>query len=317
MTVMELYAQRYSRATTNVPIETTHRRVLAMNVLRIYILKLTATIRQSVSDLDGFKERTPAKGALKNNMILPILLPPRGFQARLEQMSAQFDVNSIMIATPLGTRKMAIETTVKNDETESTCSVTSFSYSISSSEFKNVHFLDEVIVYVPVANLLTRDEVQSMWLSRRELASIKRQMRQESLRLRRFNEPYMQAIAHMEEQLARRNRYVKVDVDDFHAAIDSVEEQHRVDKVAARILVHGEERGLERACFSSAIYFSTGARVSHVKEHIMSVLETQSRLQHCGDKRRARFIAASCLSGPSIVWAQIMAEAEAEAVRAH
>jgi hypothetical protein len=249
-------------------------------------------------------------------MILPLLPSPRQTVARIERISAHYDMTTMMIAAPHKSMNSMLVKKTSTMSDESTCSVTSAPSSMSSLEGRTVHFSEEVTVYVAVAHELTRREVRDLWLSRRELVAIRERVRRESHLLLRRNPLYIQAVEHMQTILARRNLYAIVDLDEVCKATDLAERQQcSIDVAAARILVASEGRGLERVCAAHIMSIHSTRSINHIQRHAMTILDTQALLQHCCDDERTQCIAELCHSESSVTWARMMAEADAESVR--
>lgn len=266
-------------------------------------------------------------------MLLPLLPHHNKIHARINRLSAHYDLNTLMIAAPHTNNKMsAVETTKSKKMTDdSTCSLTSATSSMSSFfESRSVQFCGEVTVFVTIENELSRNEAKALWFRRRELAEIRDRVRRESHRLRRHDAAFQQAAKCMQLFLARRVPYVKVDVDECNeisvvepTKIDdsaSAPQQRKIER-AARILVQGEARGLERTCLVQMISMNSaisGSRITrsvkHVQIHIAKVLKMQALLQYCSADVRATCLAAECCSNKSsaVVWALAMAQADEE-----
>ena len=202
-----------------------------------------------------------------------------------------------------------------DDSTCSTRSSRSQQSSISTTAGKHVRFSDQNVVFYPSKDCPTDDETAAIWFNRTEITNMKNELRDIWKGPHIHDQDFVIAVDLVQNlftgQVIPLTNFEKRD-----KVLDAAQvKQIELYKECARILAGNEGRGLERIHYGKGTLSKVGAKSLHVQRFVRSVLDVQQQMKNCEIESRSAAIAAQCQSLPSIWWAQISAEVDAESLR--
>ena len=201
----------------------------------------------------------------------------------------------------------------------STCSKQSSCSNLSSKQDvpgKHVHFNDEVVLCLPSLNIPTDDEAAAIWFTTAEITNIKNELRNIWKGSHTDDQDFIAAVDLVQKlfngQVILSEDTKKPEKSEKSNFDDAQMKQIEIYKECARILARNEGRGLERMHYGKSTFSRLGAKSIHVQRFVQSVLELQDRMKDCEIDSRSDAIAAQCMASPSIWWARLTAEVDAE-----
>lgn len=233
---------------------------------------------------------------------------------QIEQLASRFR---------LGIRKNSMSKIImkeacllSDDSTCSTRSTCSNEPSKHASPGKHVHFNEKVVILLPSMSIPTDTEADTIWFSSTEISNIKNGLRN-IWKGSQINDHDFVAAVDLVQSLFAGNAILPDATEKLDKSVldDAQVEQIEIYKQCARVLACNEGRGLERMHYGKSTLSKLGAKSLHVQRFVKSVLEVQDRFKDCTIDSRADAIAAQCQTLPSILWARISAEVDAEISR--
>jgi hypothetical protein len=200
---------------------------------------------------------------------------------------------------------------------DSTCSTRSSRSQLSSSTAtagKHVHFSDQNVVFLPSMNFPTEAEAAAIWFTSTEITNMKNELRDIWKGSHIYDQDFVIAVD-LVQNLFIGQVIPPEHLEERDEILDSQVKRIEVYKECARILARNEGRGLERMQYGKGTFSKVGAKSLHVQRFIRSVLDVQKQMKNCEIDSRSAAIAAQCQSLPSIWWARILAEVDAETSR--
>lgn len=202
-----------------------------------------------------------------------------------------------------------------DDSTCSTRSSRSHQSSISTTAGKHVRFSDQNVVFFPSKNFPNDEEAAAIWFNRTEITNMKNELRDIWKGPHIHDQDFVIAVD-LVQNLFTGQVVLSANIEKIEEIIDASQvKQIELYKECARILARNEGRGLERIHYGKGTFSKVGAKSLHVQRFVRSVLDVQQQMKNCESELRSAAIAAQCESLPSIWWAQISAEVDAESLR--
>jgi hypothetical protein len=163
---------------------------------------------------------------------------------------------------------------------------------------------------------LTNDEAAATWFSSNEISNLKNGLRN-IWKGSHINDQDFIAAVDLVQSLFSGQVELSEMPENFDKSMlnDAQMQQIEIYKECARILARHDGRGLERMYYGKSTFSKQGAKSLHVQRFVRSVLEVQDRLKDCAIDVQSDAIASQCQSLPSIWWARITAEVDAEIIR--
>ena len=230
---------------------------------------------------------------------------------KIEQLNSRF---RLRIPKSLKSKIITKEIFLHSDG--STCSTRSSKSNQTAKNTgtgKHVHFSDKVVVFLPSLNIPTDTEAEAIWFSSTEITNMKNGLKNIWKGSHISDQDFVAAVDLVQLLFADQVDLSEVtETLDETSLDDSQIKQIKIYKDCARILSRNHGRGLERMYYGKSTFSKLGAKSLHVQRFVRSVLAVQERLKDSTIDSRSDAIAAQCQTLPSIWWARIVAELDAE-----